>query len=173
MTRDEFDDRQLQVTTTAFANQLYHQEMSQRWIRKNRSVQIAVAFLASFGLCLSLSAALVKSGWLDFFSVIIAAGATVMAIALNVLQFGDWAQQHLDFFRRWSDLREDTEALSFDLPSEGDPSDDLVSRLKSLDGKLHRICSDEPGGRDELLYKGCQQRAKRSLGCEPVPSAAQ
>jgi hypothetical protein len=46
-------------------------------------------------------------------------------------------------FQRWTDLREDVESLLYDL-GDGEPDSYLVTRLKELAGKVHRICGTEP-----------------------------
>lgn len=159
MTRDEFEDKQYEISVTAGMNQRYHQSRAHKWTWWNRGVQISVAVLAVISLCLAVAAALAETALLDGLAILFSSLAVIAAIALNVLPLGDWVQQHLDLLRRWSDVREDVESLPFDLVDE--PTPDLIGRLKALDAKVHRICAIEPGC-DEELHKKCYQDEKRS-----------
>jgi hypothetical protein len=151
MNRDEFEDKQYHLSVTAGMNQRYHQNRQYLWTICNRAIQIAVGTLAVIGVCLAVTAALVESKTVDVFSIVIASAAAIAAIALNVLPLGDWAALHGDLLRRWTDLREDVDALQFDL--DGEPTPDLRERLKQLDAKVHRICGGEPQFNEALLNK--------------------
>lgn len=163
MNADDFAYQRLDLSMTAGMNQRYHQARSHWWICWNRAVQIAVGLLAVIGACLAVSAASVDNVWVDVSAILFASLAAVAAIALNVLPLGDWAQEHLDLFRRWSDLREDVDALEFEQPpgAVGDIPRELVDRLKALDAKKHRICGIEPAMNERLLEK-CYRDENRS-----------
>jgi hypothetical protein len=151
MTRDQFEDKQHHLSVTAGMNQRYHQNRQFLWTVWNRGIQIVVALLAVVGVCLAVAAFLVENWYVDIWSIAIASCAAGLAVAMNILPFGDWAALHADFLRQWSDLREDVDALQFDLDST--VSDELLERLKKLDAKVHRICGSEPKPNDRLIKR--------------------
>jgi hypothetical protein len=59
------------------------------------------------------------------------------AIVLIVLPFGSLEKEHVDAFRRWTDLREEVDNLEYDL-GIGEPSNEIVERLRELDAKKQR-----------------------------------
>jgi hypothetical protein len=89
----------------------------------------------------------------DWIGVVIAFLAAAAAVILNILPLGECAAEHLDLFRRWTDLREDVDAVLFDL--KDNPDQELIDRLKSLDAKMHRICGAEPMEPDKKLLRRC------------------
>jgi hypothetical protein len=159
MNHDDFEQKQYHLSVTAQMNQLYHQSRARWWTVWNRGVQIAVAVLAVIGVCLALAAAMTHDFGTDLAAIIVEGLAAVAAIALNVLPLGDWAGESSSFLRQWSDLREDIDALDFDLAEQVTP--ELIARLKVLDGKVHRICGSEPRMNEALLGK-CYRDAERS-----------
>jgi hypothetical protein len=166
----DFEQKQYELSIMAQMNQLYNQSRAHYWTRRNRAVQIGVASFAVLGLCLSFASIMADSRVVDVFAIIVGVGAAIFAIALNVLPLGDWAAEHSSLLRQWSDLREDIEALEMDIGESNDPVDaHLLSRLKTLDGKVHRIC----GGEIELiesLRDKCYADAVRSRHPEPAAS---
>jgi hypothetical protein len=150
MTHDEFLDAQFKTSFTAGMNQRYHQARASHWACWDRTCKISVGVLAVAGACLSVVTISSPAGSLIMVSAIVAAMAAVVAIALNVLPLGEWNSQHAALFQRWSDLREDVDSLLFELDGDN-PSVALVSRLRELEGKVHRICGTEPACRKELL----------------------
>jgi len=139
-------------------NQRYHQSRASLFARWDRRVKIAVGLLAVAGAVLAFSGSVV---W----SVIISCLAAAAAVVLNVIPISDWHCHHVELFRRWTDLREDADALLFDLNDDVPP--ELIARLKSLDAKLHRICGSEPEADSRLLVE-CQQAEERSRQPEPA-----
>ena len=175
MNRQDFDYQQLRLSMTAGMNQRFHQARARHWLWWNRFIQISVGSLAVLGLCLAVAAAFSESRAIDWIAVFVAFLAAVAAIALNVVPVGDWAQQHLDLFRRWCDLREEVDSLLFEVT--GDPTDGRVERLKQLDGKVHRNCSAEPGldEKTEKILMEChaaEKRSRRKADPECAPSQA-
>lgn len=170
MTRDEFENEQYRISFTAGMNQRYHQSRAQLWARMDRGFRIAVGLFSVAGASLAVVTATSDSiGW-DAASILIAGLAAVVAIILNVLPFGDWERWHVDLFRRWTDLREEIDALLFEL--NGAPDEMLIGRLKQQDAKVHRICGLEPHPNEALLRK-CyrdEDRSRRGSACEPVQS---
>ncbi|MCA9265745.1 MAG: hypothetical protein KDA60_17910 [Planctomycetales bacterium] len=152
MNADKFLDEQYRISFTAGMNQRYHQDRAHWFEWWHRGTAIAVGFLAVTGAILAFVPA-----WTVVPRIVacISAGA---AIFLNVIPFGEWARQHSDLFRRWTDLREEIDALYFDL--DGEPTPELIARLRAIDGKHHRICSAEPAFNDERLVKYYQAEKK-------------
>jgi hypothetical protein len=162
MTRHEFLEQQLRISVTSGINQRFHQDRARYWSRWNQTVQIAVAALAVLGLCMSVGALTAANAWVDGASIFVAAMAAVVAIILNVSPIGDYAQDHRDLFRRWTDLREDIDAMLFDVEDEPEPHD--VRRLRELDARL-----TEPAGQKSRLaiasgnYFGSARLQKRAV----------
>jgi hypothetical protein len=161
ITRDDFEQEQYRISVTAGQNQRYHQARLHYWVRRDRWLRIAVAILAFLGAVASILAAVASAVAWDTLAVLIAVVAAIMAIMLNVLPLGDWIGDHRDLFRRWTDLREDVDALLFDL-GDSDPTGDLVSRLKEFEAKMHRTCGAELVGPDKKLLRECYDEEMRS-----------
>lgn len=160
MTRNEFRQKQYEISVCAGTNQRYHQKRTYAWERWDRFAKIMVGILAIIGACLSVvSASLGTSAW-NIASITIAFLAAGFAMALNVLPFAEWSSSHRALFQRWTDLREDVDALEFDL-GDKEPDDHLIRRLRDLDAKVHRICGAEPLGYRTLLNE-CQAIEERS-----------
>src|SRR5438874_610231 len=118
MTRKEFEQKQYEISVCAGMNQRYHLNFSSLWIGWDRGFWIAIGILAVAGASLAVVSATVErpssgmSSW-DIVSIVFASLAAVVAIALNVVPFGEWAGRHRELFGKWSDLREDVDALEF------------------------------------------------------------
>jgi hypothetical protein len=151
MTRDDFEQKQYEISVCAGMNQRYHQHMARLWSWWDRGFRFSVGVLTVLGASFAVVTAMTSEvGW-EAFALFISSCAAIVAVLLSVLPFGEWSGLHLEFFRRWTDLREDIDALMYDLTTE--PSDDLVRRLSRLDAKVHRICGAEPGCNKDLLDK--------------------
>jgi len=161
MTGEEFRDRQFEISFTAGINQRYHQARESFWTSWDRGVKVLVGVLAVAGLCITVYTTTPQGAtWIQA-GVCVAIFGAFSAIALNVLPIGEWAKLHNALFQKWTDLREDVDALLFDL--SGEPSDELKDRLKALEAKVHRICGSEPGCKKHLLQQCCNEE-KRSRG---------
>jgi hypothetical protein len=160
MTHDEFEQKQYHISVCAGQNQRYHQRRAHLWTRWDRGVRIAVGVLAVIAFSLAIVATFRHSGLVDWLGVIAAFAAAVAAVVLNVMPLGEWSAQHLDLFRRWTDLREDIDALEFDF--QGDPTQELIDRLKALDATVHRICGTESVGPKKSLLDECYREEVRS-----------
>jgi hypothetical protein len=159
MTTDDFLYKQYHLSVLTGTNQRYHQEYASWWIGADRAAKIVVGVLAIGGACASVVTASLESVRWDIAGIAVAVLAAIAGIVLNVLPFGDWASRHIALFQRWTDLREDVDALLFDL--KGDPSAPIVERLKQLDAKVHRICGTEPAPKKSMLVR-CQHDEERS-----------
>lgn len=135
MTREEFDEKHYEMSLTAGMNQRYHQAKAGTWACWDRSFKISTGMVAVAGAITAFSG----PGW---FGAFLAIAAAMLAVSLNVLPFVEWSALHADMLRRWSDLREDIDALGFDV--NGEPSKPLIERLRNLDAKIHRVCGLEP-----------------------------
>lgn len=165
MTNDEFRHAQYDVSFTAGMNQRYHQSRASLWKKCDLSTKIAVGALAVLGAILSF-VSWSDSGWLsNLLSVVAAVAAAVAAIALNVLPFGEWSSNHNALHQRWTDLREDVDALLFELDSR-EPDAHLLARLRELDMKVHRIGGSEPLANRTLLER-CDIEERQFRGESP------
>lgn len=144
MTNEEFLDRQYHISVIAGMNQRYHQDRSSLFAWWDRGLKIAVGLLAVAGSVLAFSGP-------EWLSILIACVAAAFAIVLNVVPVGDWHCHHVELFRRWSDLREEVDAMIFGIGEN--PSPDLIAHLRGLDAKVHRICGAEPKGDQTLIDK--------------------
>jgi hypothetical protein len=167
MTKQQFDEKQYDVSFTAGMNQRYHQSREHYWTRWDRFCKILVAVLAITGVCFSVVAWVIHHWVWDAAAVSTAGAAAIAAIILNVLPLGDWARTHQALFQRWTDLREDVDVLGFMV--EGEPTDDQLARLRDLEAKVHRICGAEPGCNEALLDKSYeaekQSRTPDAMAC--------
>ena len=163
MTRDEFRDEQFRISVIAGMNQRYHQARVGFWSRWDRVIRIVVALLAVAGFTLATMALVVETSSLDLSAVVVAGLAAFGAVVLNVVPLGNEELRHQDLFRRWTDLREDTDALLFDL--NGRVTAAQVSQLKVLDAKVHRICGAEPA-RSRKLWSRCEREERNSRGIQ-------
>lgn len=151
MTRDEFLDVQYRVSVTAGMNQRYHQAYTRFWMRWDRASRISVGVLAVGGAMLAVVTSVnTDARWLAA-SISIAALAAVAAVTLNVVPLSDWALQSSDLFRRWTELREEVDALEFGVGEK--PTASVVERLKQVSAKVHRIAAIEPAANEEFLLK--------------------
>lgn len=159
MTPEDFEQKQYATSVCAGMNQRYHQSKASRWARFDRSFRIAVGVAAVGGAMMSVVTATTNGwGW-DALSITIASIAAGIGVSLNVVPFGDWERQHVDYFRRWSDLREEVDALEFEIADK--PTATQTARLKNLDAKANRICGLEPKA-DEKLLNECYESEVRS-----------
>lgn len=159
MTKEQFKRAQYNFSVQSGMNQLYHQKVSGRWKWWDTTCKIAVGFLAVGGLCFSVAAVATGDLWLNATAISVASLSALGAVALNVLPFAEWSCRHNALFQRWTDLREDVDSLLFDF--SGEPTQELITRLKLLDGRIHRICGTEPDF-DELLRESCYDAEVRS-----------
>lgn len=148
-------------------NQRYHQRLAQWWRWWDFVAKVATAFLAVAGAMISVAA--LSEGHdpsIDAWGVFVAASAALAAVILNVAPFGGWEKEHLDLFRQWTDIREDSESLLFECPREPEPHQ--ICNVQKLDAKLHRICGLEPSPNRKLLDE-CYRAEKRSREKNPPP----
>jgi hypothetical protein len=170
MTRDDFLDKQYHLSVTAGMNQRYHQEKADYWANRDAIAKIATAVFATAGVVMSIVTIYNTETWAITMSVFVALVAAAGAFILNVFPFGTRELHHRDLLRRWSDMREEVDALEFILSDEKAPSKDLVQRLKELDAKTHRICGTE-NSPDKKLLGTCYREEELSRK-EPENSCA-
>ena len=166
--KEAFEQKQYEISVAAGMNQRYHQDRISRWVWWDRFFKISVAGLAVVGVCLSIVTAFSTSALAVGSSILFASLAAIAAIALNVLPFGEWASQYASILQRWTDLREDIDALLFDLHDE--PTAELVQRLKELEAKLNRINGSEPKG-NRALVEHYYSMEKHSRTFDTAPCA--
>lgn len=143
-------------------NQRYHQHEASVNGSLDMWAKVVTAMLAMAGFGLALAAPLAKNEVVDWSGVLVSVLAAIAAIYLNVMPFGAKEKEHVDLFRRWTDLREDVDRLEFDLGS-GEPSELLSAQLAEMDAKLHRICGAEPLA-NAKLWRACQRAEQKSRG---------
>jgi hypothetical protein len=85
----------------------------------------------------------------DVAGLVLAVVSAIVAVAMNLLPFGNWEKDHRDFMRQWNDLREDIETLRHDCIDN--PSCVPSSVIKKLDAKMHRICGQEPSPNKAII----------------------
>lgn len=149
MNAEAFKNKQYHLSVTAGMNQRIHQERASYWVCRDRAFKIMVGVLAIASLCLTTVAWSIGGYWWNLSSVVASSAAAVVAIILNVIPLADWASTHNALFQRWTDFREDVDALLFDLANETTP--ELKDRLKSLEAKQHRICGTEPAPKQGII----------------------
>ena len=168
MTADEFQKKQYDLSVTAGMNQRYHQRRAGRFAWWDRGFRVGIGVLSAVSAGLAVAAANNSVSHVEGYSVAIAIVVAGIGATLNVLPFGDWEKSHVDLFRRWTDLREEVDALLYH--TNGEPSAFVISRLKELDGKLHRICGMEPACKTKLLDE-CHRAEERSRGVDAACAA--
>ena len=94
-------------------------------------------------------------------AIFVALASAFFAICLNVVPLGDLQRDHVDLFRRWTDLREEIDTLG--IGTGGQVADEFVNHLQRLEAKLHHICGSEPHFRSKTL-KQCESEERRSRG---------
>lgn len=168
MIREEFLDCQYKLSVCTEMNQRYHQSRASVWSYWDRGFKIAVAILSTAGAVLAFATLYEASNGYMLTSVAVAVSASLAGILLNVFPFSDWQRDHVDLFRRWTDLREEIDVLLFEVKDT--PNTQQLSRLTQLEAKYHRICGAEPPCKEKLLKK-CQQAAEAGRN-HPSPCAA-
>jgi hypothetical protein len=169
MTKNQFLDRQYELSVMAGVNQKFHQGQIKHYADRDRYCKIAVGFLAVLGVCLCVVTATVDGWFWDAVSILIASLAAAAAVALNVLPFGEWASGHHALFQRWTDLREDVDDLLYRVVDEPTPDD--LARLRELSAKCHRICGTETHCDDGILQV-LQDKEEKSRRPAPTPCAS-
>ena len=170
MTREDFRTKRYQLSVIAGMNQRYHQTKSHQYWKRDFYAKVITAVLATISLGLAIASPLARNLMVDVGAIVVALAAALAAIVLNVLPFGAKEREHVDAFRRWTDLREEVDCLEYDM-RDSDPSADLVQRLRQLDAKNQRICGSETLA-DTALLDQCQAAEERSRGCTPGNSPA-
>jgi len=160
MTRDDFLDKQYELSVQAGMNQRYHQRYATWYWQWDAGIKAVTAAAAVIGLALSIATAFPNSNpYLVGAEVFLAIVTTVAAVVLNVIPVGNWEQFHRDFFRQWTDLREELESLLYEC--QGEPDSPHIMQLQKLEGKMHRICGQEPSPNDNLI-RICFEAEKKS-----------
>lgn len=148
-------------------NQRYHQHEASLNASRDLWAKVATAMFAMIGVSLALAGAMTVSGVIDWLGVTFSAIAAVAAIFLNVLPYGAREKEHVDLFRRWTDLREDIDRLEFEL-GDGSPTPPLAEQLQTLESKLHRICGAEALA-NQRLWRQCQRAEQSSRNIPVLP----
>lgn len=78
-------------------------------------------------------------------------------MVLNLVHLDAWKEQHLDLFRRWTELRESIETLETSLHSE--KSKEIL--YNQYQNKQHQISSSEPVANKKLLQE-CYEAEEKS-----------
>src|SRR5260370_25508840 len=98
MTKKELSTRYRDLDVTCGINQRYHQLLQWRFTWLDRIMKIAVGFLAALGFWFAIAD---RAPW----GFIVGLVSLFAALALNVIQFGEWDKDHLDLFRQWTAWR--------------------------------------------------------------------
>jgi len=130
MNSEAFLDKAYHLSFSAGMNHRYHQSREHRWNWADRTAKIIVAILAVAALCLCVVTAQSDHwGW-DAVSIVVASLAAIAAVALNVLPFGEWAKTHNALFQRWTDFREEIDAVRFE--GDGAPTAIQLELLRAF-----------------------------------------
>lgn len=144
---------------TARMNQLYHTNLTWWFGVTDRCLRIIVGILAVTSAVLAQSD---HSGW----GFGLAMFTALMAVVLNVLPVGEWEKNHLDLFRRWSNVRRQWERMEMSISSITDITKDLtkpvVEEMNELNAEKLRIESDEPAASRKYVSR-CQKQVVQSL----------
>lgn len=164
MTRETFKNKVYDLSVIAGMNQRYHQTQQNWWWWWDTGAKIVTAVAAIIGLSLGIVSALVAAWpFVDWLGVALSFVAAVAAIVLNVVPFGAWESKSADFLRRWSDLREEIDALDYDLAESMPPSPSMIQALKQCEAKSERLHGSETLANQTLLDK-CLAAEERSRG---------
>ena len=171
MNTAEARQKQYELSINFGMNQRYHQFKATHWAKLEKGFRIVVGFLAvASAIATCVTAALPALTWV-IVSIVVAVLAALMAVALNVLPFADWERDHRDLFRRWCDMREEIDALLFDIGDET-VADDVAEKLRQLECKATRIDALEPAPDEPFLnecYKAeMNSRKEDRSNCEPA-----
>lgn len=149
----------------ACVNQRYHLFMKTVYGWGDRILRIAVGVLAVFALVYTVSASVPEDP--SFGEKAVAYATAFLAIALNVLPVNEWANLHLDFYRRWTHVRERWESLEIDckrIASESIAEVHMIEEMEALNNEKHRIESDEPRQYQWLMRIFQSQENLRRIG---------
>ncbi len=163
MTNADFKDRLYGLIRTCGINQRYHHRLSWWFGFFDKLTKISIGAVA----IAALVATLLGTDWHDV-EVQFAIAAAILAIAINVLPFGEREKVYDELFRCWSDLRTDAEVQDVkirevELQGDNKPvADHFVDRLTELLTKQHTINSKEAAPIRWLLRK-CQEDENESV----------
>lgn len=168
MTSEQFQHKQYDISVIAGMNQRYHQRRASLFAWWDKGFRASSCVSSAVAAALVVVMAGTDNKVVAGFSIAAAVIVAAIGALLNVLPFGDWEKSHVDLFRRWTDLREEIDALLYH--TNGEPSAFLISRLKELEAKAHRICGMEPACKTKLLDE-CHRAEERSRGVEAACAA--
>lgn len=158
MTLEQVLDAIWQLSITAGMNQRYHQHLADQAASWDFLIKIAVAIITAIGAVVSVMSWQKPSAKpLGNASAALSVAGMLAAIVLNIAPSDATSKQHLDLFRRWSELRLDADALSVqfsDTQKESEPSPPfLITRYSELLAKKNNLNSLEPAPIRELLER--------------------
>jgi len=155
---------------TTGSNQRYHHLLEWWWGAIDKTVRIAVGVIAvlSFWAAFPNSTSPGAAFWIGLTGV-------VVALFLNVIPLGDREKFHGEMFRRWSDLRADTEVLEVkigDKAADDSAGPGIADRILELIGKEQQLHADEPAPYRRIL-KRCEGDENESLHGQGLRTHAQ
>lgn len=160
MNHQQAMQRLYELSVQAGMNQRYHQIYSSWWWGWDTFMKVTTAALSVVGAMLAVTSlyAATPPVW-DQLSLGLAVISAIVAVALNVVPFGNWEKDHRDHMRQWFDFREDVDSIR--LGCQHDQTCVPFEEIKKLDGKMHRICSQEPSPNTRVI-KECYDAEERS-----------
>lgn len=158
MTRTEFWKKLGALIITCDVNQRYHQTTAWNWKAFDRITKILVAVMAVAALCLTVA----HDESIHVLEIIFGSIASIAAIALNVVPFGEYEKSSDEMFHSWSDVRKDAEIQSLKFSSVVDISECMIERLGELVAKVHSLNAIEPTPNRKRLRK-CQEDCNESI----------
>lgn len=144
--RKTFLDNLYEVQFTSGMNLRYHQSLAKHWHGRDRFCKIATGVFAVLGAITAFASGM------ELYGKVVALIAAFLAIALNVLPFGSWADNHQGLARRWSDLMERAEAFALKVPKKITNASNL--ELSELVANMNRLHGDEDEV-DKMLLDRC------------------
>jgi hypothetical protein len=172
MNTADFSTRRYELSVIAGMNQRYHQHEAYKQWWRDTAAKIVTAVFAVLGLSLAIVSAFSSSALVDGAGISVSLVAAIAAVFLNVVPYGTWEKDHVDCFRRWTDIREDVDSLEFEITDGSEPTKEAIARLRELEAKAHRICGSETLANQKLL-DACQVAEEHSRGCGPCNAPAQ
>ena len=145
---------------TTGSNQRYHHCLEWWWGAIDKTVRIAVGVIAVLGFWTAFPNAATASAafWIGLIGVVI-------ALFLNVIPLGDREKFHGEMFRRWSDLRAESEVLEVkigDKEASDSAGQAITERVLELIARENQLHADEPAPYRWLLQK-CEGDENESL----------
>jgi hypothetical protein len=157
-----------ELIRTCSVNQRYHQRLAWWFGAFDKLSKIAVGVVAIAALVLTLMGEDWHNAEIEW-----AIAAAVLAVAINVLPFGEREKIYDELFRCWSDLRIDAEVQDVKLPDNNEAAPcHATERLVELLTKQHSLNAKEAAPIRWLLRR-CQADDRESIYGKGIRTAEQ